>query len=247
MGILTQKTWFLPAEVEARVPVVIVTHGPEGRRITRSAGGRLERHRIPAARWRGRPRSDGRGDAFREGFLPECARACVGRGRETRERRGSARASNPRDPSLRATRLTTSLRATSAIRTRAVTPRPSRWSTTPCAAGCGRRCARRPVPETSDHICLLTSTIPRGLILNRSRDVRSMKPAFSPTVREGSRTLEAVDHGVLFRWNPTVTDALLASARRARRAGRSLAKRPVVRVRGRSSSAAAGSRCRRFL
>jgi adenosine kinase len=71
MGILTQKTGWSAEEIEARVPVVIATHGAEGSTITapvgRTSAGRRE---IPAARLEGEALDPtGVGDAFRAGLL----------------------------------------------------------------------------------------------------------------------------------------------------------------------------------
>jgi adenosine kinase len=71
MGILTQKTGWSAEEIEARVPVVVATHGAEGSTITDSAGGpSAGRRRIPAARLEGAAVDPtGVGDAFRAGLL----------------------------------------------------------------------------------------------------------------------------------------------------------------------------------
>ncbi|MCA1582870.1 MAG: carbohydrate kinase family protein [Acidobacteria bacterium] len=67
MGILTQKTEWTSPEIEARVPVVIETHGAEGSTIVLSG---RERHRIPAARLEGDALDPtGVGDAFRGGLV----------------------------------------------------------------------------------------------------------------------------------------------------------------------------------
>ena len=71
MGILTQKTGWSAEEIEARVPVVIATHGAEGSTITDSAGRTSPgRRNIPAARLEGEALDPtGVGDAFRAGLL----------------------------------------------------------------------------------------------------------------------------------------------------------------------------------
>ncbi|HXM79107.1 MAG TPA: carbohydrate kinase family protein [Thermoanaerobaculia bacterium] len=71
MGILTQKTGWSAEEIEARVPVVVATHGAAGSTITDSAGGTSARRRnIPAARLEGEALDPtGVGDAFRAGLL----------------------------------------------------------------------------------------------------------------------------------------------------------------------------------
>ncbi|MEP6802364.1 MAG: carbohydrate kinase family protein [Acidobacteriota bacterium] len=67
MGIVAQKTGWSAADIEARVPVVIETHGADGSTIV--LGGR-ERHRIPAGRLEGDALDPtGVGDAFRAGLL----------------------------------------------------------------------------------------------------------------------------------------------------------------------------------
>ena len=67
MGIVTQKTGWTAPDIEARVPIVIETHGAEGSTIVVSGG---ERHRIPAARLEGDALDPtGVGDAFRAGLL----------------------------------------------------------------------------------------------------------------------------------------------------------------------------------
>ena len=69
-GILTQKTGLTPEQVEERVPVTVVTHGPDGSTISVAGERGRERHEVPAAR----VESDsveptGVGDAFRAGLL----------------------------------------------------------------------------------------------------------------------------------------------------------------------------------
>ncbi len=67
MGILTQKTGWTAPDIEARVAVVIETHGAEGSTIVVSG---RERHRIPSARLEGKALDPtGVGDAFRAGLL----------------------------------------------------------------------------------------------------------------------------------------------------------------------------------
>ena len=69
-GILTQKTGLSGEDWERRIPVSIVTHGPEGSTISVAAGAARVRYEIPAARLE----SDavdptGVGDAFRAGLI----------------------------------------------------------------------------------------------------------------------------------------------------------------------------------
>jgi adenosine kinase len=69
-GILTQKTGLTPADVEERVPVTIVTHGPEGSTISVAGRGGRRRHDIPAARVESESvEPTGVGDAFRAGLI----------------------------------------------------------------------------------------------------------------------------------------------------------------------------------
>ncbi len=70
-GILTQKTGLSRAELEALVPVLVVTHGPEGSTIAAAAGnGQTFRHEVPAARLeRQAVDPTGVGDAFRGGLI----------------------------------------------------------------------------------------------------------------------------------------------------------------------------------
>jgi adenosine kinase len=70
-GILTQKTDFSREELEARVPVLVVTHGAEGSTVAvRDGGGRVTRHEIPAARLeRDAIDPTGVGDAYRAGLI----------------------------------------------------------------------------------------------------------------------------------------------------------------------------------
>ena len=70
MGIIAQKTAWSSAEIEARVPVVVETHGAEGSTIALTEGGGPIRHRIPAAPLEGAALDPtGVGDAFRAGLL----------------------------------------------------------------------------------------------------------------------------------------------------------------------------------
>ena len=67
MGILSQKTSWTPEEIRSRVPVCVVTHGPEGSTIWVAGIGEI---RIPPAKLE-KPALDptGVGDAFRGGLL----------------------------------------------------------------------------------------------------------------------------------------------------------------------------------
>ena len=70
MGILTQKTGWSAEEIEARVPIVIATHGAEGSTIALTSGENTVRHRIRAAKIEGEALDPtGVGDAFRAGLL----------------------------------------------------------------------------------------------------------------------------------------------------------------------------------
>jgi adenosine kinase len=70
-GILGQKTGLGLAEMQAEVPVVIVTHGPDGSAIhARGAAGAVETHAIPAARVEGEAVDPtGVGDMYRAGLI----------------------------------------------------------------------------------------------------------------------------------------------------------------------------------
>ena len=70
-GILTQKTGLTREELEALVPVVVVTHGAEGSTIAVSdVRGRVTRHSVPAARLeREAVDPTGVGDAYRAGLI----------------------------------------------------------------------------------------------------------------------------------------------------------------------------------
>jgi adenosine kinase len=70
-GILTHKTGLSREEIEARVPVLIVTHGPDGSTIYAAdgSGGRTA-HRVPAAKVEGEAVDPtGVGDMYRAGLL----------------------------------------------------------------------------------------------------------------------------------------------------------------------------------
>ncbi len=70
-GILTHKTGLTREEIEQRVPVLIVTHGPDGSTIHAplGEGGRLVHH-IPAAKVEGEALDPtGVGDSYRAGLL----------------------------------------------------------------------------------------------------------------------------------------------------------------------------------
>jgi adenosine kinase len=70
-GILGHKTGLVLEDMTAEVPVVIVTHGPDGSAIhVRGAGGQSETHAIPAARVEGEAVDPtGVGDMYRAGLL----------------------------------------------------------------------------------------------------------------------------------------------------------------------------------
>jgi len=69
-GILTHKSGLSREEIESRVPVVVVTHGPEGSTIAVTTEGRTERQQVPAGRLE-RDAADptGVGDAYRAGLV----------------------------------------------------------------------------------------------------------------------------------------------------------------------------------
>jgi len=70
-GILGQKTGLALEDLEARVPVIVITHGAEGSTISATGrDGARTRHQVPAARLEG-PAVDptGVGDAFRAGLV----------------------------------------------------------------------------------------------------------------------------------------------------------------------------------
>jgi adenosine kinase len=69
-GILAQKTGLTRDQVEDRVSVTIVTHGPEGSTISVAGENGRRRHDIPAARVEsGSIEPTGVGDAFRAGLI----------------------------------------------------------------------------------------------------------------------------------------------------------------------------------
>ena len=69
-GILSQKTALSREEVEARVPVLVITHGSEGSTISVAAPGKRVSHEIPAAPLEQEALDPtGVGDAFRAGLL----------------------------------------------------------------------------------------------------------------------------------------------------------------------------------
>jgi adenosine kinase len=71
MGILTSKTGRSAEQIQAQVPVVVVTHGPEGSTISvAEGGGAAQVRKIPAARLeKDALDPTGVGDAFRAGLL----------------------------------------------------------------------------------------------------------------------------------------------------------------------------------
>jgi adenosine kinase len=70
MGILTSKTEWSLEEIRARVPAVVVTHGPEGSTISWTDGGSAHVRKIPPARLeKDALDPTGVGDAFRAGLL----------------------------------------------------------------------------------------------------------------------------------------------------------------------------------
>lgn len=69
-GILTEKTGLSSEEIEARVPVSIITHGSEGSTISVSAEAGRARHEIPPARLEKEALDPtGVGDAYRAGVI----------------------------------------------------------------------------------------------------------------------------------------------------------------------------------
>jgi adenosine kinase len=70
-GILSQKTGLAREELEASVPVMVVTHGAEGSTISvRDDSGPVHRHGIPAAPLEGEALDPtGVGDAYRAGLI----------------------------------------------------------------------------------------------------------------------------------------------------------------------------------
>jgi len=69
-GILTHKTGLQREEIESRVPVVVVTHGPDGSTIAVTAEGTTNRRQVPAAPLeREAVDPTGVGDAFRAGLI----------------------------------------------------------------------------------------------------------------------------------------------------------------------------------
>jgi adenosine kinase len=69
-GILTHKTGLSREEIESRVPVVVVTHGPEGSTIATGVSGRPQHLQVPAARLdREAVDPTGVGDAYRAGLI----------------------------------------------------------------------------------------------------------------------------------------------------------------------------------
>jgi adenosine kinase len=70
MGILTSKTGWSLEEIRARVPAVVVTHGPEGSTISWTEAGSSHVRRVPPGRLeRDALDPTGVGDAFRAGLL----------------------------------------------------------------------------------------------------------------------------------------------------------------------------------
>ena len=70
MGILAQKTGWSAEQIEARVPVVVMTHGAEGSTIALTSVEAPVRHGVPAAPLEGAALDPtGVGDAFRAGLL----------------------------------------------------------------------------------------------------------------------------------------------------------------------------------
>ena len=69
-GILTHKTGFTREQLEERVPVLIVTHGPDGSAIHAPFGGGRIVHHVPAAKVETEALDPtGVGDAYRAGLL----------------------------------------------------------------------------------------------------------------------------------------------------------------------------------
>jgi adenosine kinase len=68
--ILRQKTGLTSEELEARVPVLVVTHGADGSTISADSNGARVRHSIPVARLETKPIDPtGIGDAYRAGLI----------------------------------------------------------------------------------------------------------------------------------------------------------------------------------
>jgi adenosine kinase len=69
-GILTHKTGLSREQIESRVPVVVITHGPDGSTIAVTTEGKTERQQVPSARLE-KEASDptGVGDAYRAGLV----------------------------------------------------------------------------------------------------------------------------------------------------------------------------------
>ncbi len=69
-GILTHKTGLSREEIESRVPVVVVTHGPDGSTIAAAVSGQRRRLQVPAAKLeREAVDPTGVGDAYRAGLI----------------------------------------------------------------------------------------------------------------------------------------------------------------------------------
>ena len=69
-GILTHKTGLSWEEIEKRVPVVVVTHGPDGSTICAPVSGQTRRLQVPAAKLeREAVDPTGVGDAYRAGLI----------------------------------------------------------------------------------------------------------------------------------------------------------------------------------
>ncbi|MGH9399206.1 MAG: carbohydrate kinase family protein, partial [Thermoanaerobaculia bacterium] len=69
-GVLTHKTGLSRADIEGRVPVLVVTHGPDGSTISTTAGQTTVRRQVPAAKLERDPVDPtGVGDAYRAGLV----------------------------------------------------------------------------------------------------------------------------------------------------------------------------------
>ncbi len=69
-GVLTHKTGLAREEIESRVPVVVVTHGPDGSTIAASISGQVRRVQVPAGKLEAEAVDPtGVGDAYRAGLI----------------------------------------------------------------------------------------------------------------------------------------------------------------------------------
>ena len=194
-GILGQKTGLGLEALQGEVPVVIVTHGPDGSTIhARSAKGDVETHAIPAARVEGEAVDPtGVGDMYRAGLLRGRR---IGAPWPVAGRIGSINAVfglealGPQPPALHARRVPRALPTQLRRRARA---RP------PLRLDLGLRLQ---FPFFRREGSPLSMRVPRRVAAS-----------FSPRQFEGSLDARGLRFGVVCaRWNPTITDALLAAA-----------------------------------